>query len=80
MKNPIEGRLKKLMFPVAMMLVSTLVYVDHLKNQRIDAEERQRLVDEVNAREEQLNEELQPLIERNKSQQKRSDRTNDLPI
>ena len=52
-----------LLFGLAILM---LAYDDFLKQQRMEADERQRFVDEVNSSEEQLNEKLVPLIEENR--------------
>lgn len=75
MKNMLINTIKKsiaLIFGLAILL---LAYNESLKHERMEVDERQRFVDEVNARDEQLNEELEPLIERNKRSNQQSVRS-----
>ena len=72
MKYSIPESFKKLGTFVVVLILMSVAYSHFQKQQRVEAEELQRFVDEVNAREEQLNEELQPLIERNKELNQRS--------
>ena len=64
--------IEKLGVPAFVVVFLFLAYSGFQKHQRLEAEEKQRFVDEVNAREERLNQELQPLIERNKMLDKHS--------
>ena len=66
MKNLLINTIKKSAPPILGLATLLLAYSDFLKHERMEADERQRFVDEVNARDQQLNEELEPLIERNR--------------
>ena len=72
MKYSTPESFKKLGTSVVVLVLMSVAYSHFQKQQQVEAEEIQRFVDEVNAREDQLNEELQPLIERNKELNQRS--------